>query len=449
MSGAGSSASFGARAAYALQLGLASLSGYLLTRLVAYLYGTSESAAAFEIAWSIPMFLITASGFNVIQAVSARFFAARQDCSTEELSDYVFSFLGIFGLIVIPLVVVVWWCAEPIAGWAAQGLAADSIELTAILIRILVPVSALLGFGLFFGGVYAAFGKPVTAELSLLLTRGLAVLIVAGGLIAGWQASPIGLGWTLLGCAVFATLVAYAIARRSLGVSLRRPGRRWREIASEVGLQTLVFLIGSLVGQGTMILYRSELGLSDPGYVAAFSYAVLITYTFSNIVGKLGFFSGARPSQSLFERGQYREYLKSVGGSALRYLVLSSAVAVTLYVFGEWFIAVLLSGGAFGRESGALVGEFFGVLALSVPATTLIWVLKLPAITGPMRFALPVVDLVAWVSVVLLVTLPGVALGAREMVLVLVASYWFRALAAAVLVLLQVMRARQRDGAAD
>lgn len=433
-------------AIYLAQLLLASLSGYLLVRLVSFVWGTSEPAAAFEIAWSIPMLLITASGLNVVQAVTARFFSDIDIDDATTVSEYLSSFLNIFGLLLIPLILLVAGFRTEIAGFAAPGLSPEMRKLTADLLLIMVPLAGLFGFGLFFGGVYAAYAKPVTAELVLLLTRITAVVVVTMALIVGIDVSPEFLASVLLGAGILATVYVGRLARTHLGFQYRLTLVRSARILKSLGLQTFLFLLVAVLGQAIIVYFRSLLSEIDTHLVAAFSYALLITYTFSNIVGKLSFFDTTLPSQKAFSANDFITYRSEIVRSSLIYGLIGLIVALLLAWQSELAILVLFGGGAFDSVSLQAVKTIFDILIYSVPATTLIWVLKVPSITGPFKLALPATELMVWLTLLALTQIPAVAASPEWITVLLCASYWVRVLLATAIIALQVSAQRRLAG---
>jgi len=390
------------------------------------------------------MLLITASGLNVMQAVTARFFSGMRDASPSEVSDYISSFLNVFAFLIVPLMALVFQFRMEIASVAAPGLSPEMQQLTADLILILTPLSAFFGFGLFFGGVYAAFAMPVTAELVLLTTRMLSVMIVVAGLFFGVDVTPQILCLTLLITATGSALWLYWLSRRRLGFRYRPTLVYAREIISSVGAQAVLFLIVAVIGQAVIVYYRSILSVLDVHLVAAFSYALLITYTFSNVVGKLGFFQMTVPIHEKFESSQLSEYRSTIMRNAGLYGALSAVLAVAMLATSEFLIKLFFGGGEFGPNSVAAVRLMFDILVLSIPATTLIWILKLPSITGVYRLALPASEILVWIGLFLLLLTPPVSSSPEVMVTMLVVSYWLRVVIAVGIIALQIS-AKKRD----
>lgn len=430
-------------ATYLAQLVFASISGYLLVRLVSFLWGTGEQAGSFEIAWSIPMFLITASGLNVIQAVTARFFSKLLESDSATVSEYLSSFLNLFAALLIPMILFVAWFRHDLAAIAGPGLSSSMQAQTADLIVVLAPLAGLFGFGLFFGGVYAAYGKPVTAELVLLLTRILAVSIVSLVLLAGFDVSTYFLAITLLASALISTGYVYRLARKHLGFRYRLTWKHVPEILRSVGTQSLLFLLVAVLGQGIIIYYRSVLSDLDLNLIAAFSYALLVTYTFSNIVGKLSFFDMTLPTQAAFEANDFVRYKATIAKSAAAYGLASVAVAILLAWNSSFVISLLFGGGQFDEQSLASVKRVFDILIFSVPATTLLWVLRVPGITGPSRHALPISEILIWLGLLLAVQVQGVSSNPELLIALLTGSYWLRVILAAFIVGAQVKNQRR------
>ena len=363
---------------YGLQLVTASLSGYLLTRLVAYLWGTSQLAGAFEVAWSLPMLLITASGLNAMQAVTARYFSTLRNRDARNISDHLSSFLNLFSAITIVLSLLAIFFRHQIAVYAAPGLPPEMTALTADLIVILVPLTFFLGTSLFMGGVYVAFNVPITAEISLLLTRMASILAAVVLLIAGIGVSPEVLAWLLLGSGAISTLVSYRLARKQLGYKYRLTFTHAPAILSDIGPQSLAYIAVAILGQAIMVYYRSAFSLTATELIAAFSYAFMTTNTFSSIFGKISFFAMTSPSQEHFEKGNLDAYCRMIARNVGGYAAGSVLFSVVLFLLDDFVITVLFSGGRFDAASHAAVKGLFDILILSIPHTVLIWVLKVP-----------------------------------------------------------------------
>ena len=134
--------------------------------------------------------------------------------------------------------------------------------------------------------------------------------------------------------------------------------------------------------------------------------------------------------------------------SALGYLILSILFAAALIINSEFVITLLFGGGEFGAQSVAAVKGIFDILVVSIAATTLIWVLKLPSITGPHRVALPISELLVWTGLFALLQFPLVSVNVDLMIMLLVASYWTRVLIACVIIASQISGQRRVEQAA-
>lgn len=423
---------------YGLQLVANSLIAYLFLRVISFLWGTGEDASVFQIAWSLPFLLITASGLDSIQAVVTSFFMRARQEGAVNASEVFSSFLNIFLLLLAVLLVIVIFNRHEVAALMAPGLDESARAHIATLLLTMAPVALFLGTGIFMGGIYAAYEMPIAGETTLLATRLAAVITVFSLLAADYVVTPDALAIILLFFAILFSLLNLLAAGRFIGIRYQFTIAKAPLIAREAGVQSAIYLSATLLGHLSMIYLRSLLTIQGVGYVAAFAYAFVISNTIATVLGKLSYFRSASIFQKLYSDGKHKQFLGFTWKFGALLFAASALIGLLFSWQGMLVIRLLFSGGAFDDQSVALVAPMFKILLFSMPALVLLWFLKVPSIIGRYRLSAPLLEVLVWGGLMTFLYASRTGLDTTVLITAFVGSLWLRAALLLAVVHLQV-----------
>lgn len=360
-------------AIYGAQIVANSLAGYLFARTLAHYLGAGAEKSAFDIAWSLPFLVLNLAGFNFMYGLAAASFAKwgpKEQAQRQRLFSAVLGLVLLSGFV---LCLAGWLLAGPMSRWLAPGLGSNWQAQIADMVRIMLPLSLVLGVSVFTGGVAAAVRMPLTSELSLLLAR---VCFVAWAVWAGGF-TLMSAAWALLlsgvGAAVVQALWFQAGSGFSLrpSLDLRAPG-----LAGIMG-KAAGLLVSAALAQ-VAFAYMRRLGtLEGPGTVAALTYAGAILNALDMLMGKtLSFITGARYVQG-DRAGKSRVLRRGLWGA----MALSVPAAILVTIFMEPLVELLFGTGAFGDQAVRAVSALGRPLIWTLPFSVAMWVVLVPLLS--------------------------------------------------------------------
>lgn len=366
---------FGALAV-GLGIFLSRIAGFVRERALAHVLGTSEAGGAFRAALRIPNLLQNLLGEGVLSAsfipAYARLLGAGDEASAALVARTVGTLLtGMAAL----LALVGMAFAEPLVGLLAPGFDGPTRALTAQLVQVLFPGTALLVLSAFCLGVLNAHRQFLLAYAAPVAWNG---AIVVAALLGGWQ-----LG--LEDAARLAEWVAWGTVAGSLLqllVQLPAVMRLVRPLTPALrlelpGVQQTLRTFGPVVlGRGSVQLssYVDQLLSSYLGatLVSGIAYAQTLALLPVSLFGMA--VSAAELPEMSRAQGEGDERAQAVRARlepALRrvaFFVVPSAAA--FLVLGEFAASALFRTGRFGDEDARMVGLLLAGSALGLTAST-------------------------------------------------------------------------------
>jgi putative peptidoglycan lipid II flippase len=368
-----------------LQSGGQLVTGFLITIECAWLFGAGRAKDAFDVAFLVPNTLLSVAGFALMQGVTTAAFARLLERPTED-ADRVFStlvnlLLGTGTLATVLGLVL----ARPILRLVAPGLGPDGIELATTQLRILLPLTLLMGMSMFLGAVQTAYGFAGSNELGWLVLR----LVVVGGLLL----APRSLGVTGLSiCYSAGALVALAAQLRLLGrtglryhltVSLQSPAVRG------ILRQAAGFGVSSVLTEIALLQMRNLMSRAPAGSIAAFGYALSLSALVYTFVAKpLMLIEGPRIIRRY--EGQGAAAARRLQNRVILVAVGLTVPLVAIFLLGrEPIVRLLFQRGAFDAVAVSRTAGFLGVLCLSAFGDALVAATMLPALARSSGLAVP------------------------------------------------------------
>jgi len=393
-----------------LQSGGQLLSGFLVTLEAAYFFGATRAKDAFDVAYLIPETLLSLAGFSLMQGVATAAFAqlrARRD----DDPDVVFSTLvnlllcsggavTLFGALL----------SRPLIHLIAPGLGPEGTDIAVTQLRLLLPLTLLMGMNMFLGAVQTAYGFAGSNELGWLLLR--TVVIVVLPLI------PRSLGIAGLSlCYTAGGVVALAIQLKLL----HRTHLHYRPVmvlrtpyVRTMLRQAVGFGVSSVLTQVALLEMRHLASHGPTGSIASLGYALSVSGLVYQFIAKpISLIEGPKiivqretVGQAAAARLQRRAILVALG--------LTVPVALGLILAREPLVRLLFERGAFDVAASARTASFLGVLALSAFGDTLVAVTLLPALVQSQGLRVPIAFSVSSLVqiVVMAATFPFLGMGA-------------------------------------
>lgn len=359
----------------AAQIGINSLSGYVMMRIMAQSFGLSEKKDAFDIAYSIPFLLMTAAGLYMIQPVISGVFLRLKE--RENSKAYIQSFFG--GLVTIilgfsvPLTLISWLFAEQIVVLLAPDFSTETAFLAQQCFINLIPLVMTLGLSTLLSSILIAYGVPILAEITQLMSRfGFILYALTVDSLDVIDASM------ALSVASLAGLVLLLLLfNRHTPLSLRPA---WPSIHDEFVVKTICgisgVIVATLLSQISMAVLRMHYVAAGPGNLASFSYAMSLISPLTVLLGQpLAATLGLSVSSETVSDEQFQRW---IGKSVSIIFAASAAMTGLLFYFSPWIVWLLFERGNFDHEESARVIESFRMLSLSIPFHIATWMMTAP-----------------------------------------------------------------------
>jgi putative peptidoglycan lipid II flippase len=229
---------------------LSRILGFVRDWLIAFLYGTSEVAQAFVVAFRIPNLLrdMVAEGASnaAFVPVLSRTLAREGKESWRQLAKALWGRVVVFFVIVCGIGV---WASRDLVRWVAPGLMSDpyTFGLAVDLTRILFPFIGLVGIWAFFMGVLNSvhrFALPALGPALLNLS------MIVGMLL--WRAEARGLAWGVMMGGVLQWILQVPALKKE-GIPLTWGWQRHPAVR-EVGRMLIPRAVGSAVYQASVLV---------------------------------------------------------------------------------------------------------------------------------------------------------------------------------------------------
>lgn len=423
---------------YSLQLALNSIFGYVFMKLLAYLWGTSEEASLFDLAWSIPFLLVAASGLTAIQAVFSSYYS-KNALNESQFSETLSSSLNVFFILSLIVFASIYVFKLDLAILLAPDVGPQAHEKLSNLILYLMPLVLFYGTSIILGGVYAGLGVPITAEFVLLGSRILTTGFVIGSLVlydSHFSAETVSI--ILFYSAAICSLINLIIARRTLNFKYCFSLSGFLPLTKEVGPQIIMYLVATFLGTLTILYLKRELGIHSTQYIVGFSYSFMLATTAATLSGKTLYFVVTKTYSNLFHAKEYDKAHTFIAKMTFFTLALTITIAVFADYFSYGIINLLLGGG--GMKAGAvlMIEKMFSILVYSIPANTFLYMLRVPSITGPNKLHSPIMEIIIWGCSLVTIALFSYKLNIEGYLYIIVFSFWLRCIMMYILIKIQL-----------
>lgn len=373
------SVNFGRGGLYAAQLVLNAASAYAFQKAIAFHFGASADKSAFDIAFSIPFFLVYASGLGMTHSIVVVLFSREESLRDPGLASRRFSTLLNLTLLVLGGLSLAAACVtSPLAELMAPGLPLEQRRQLSELTLALLPLSVTFGIGSFLSAVAVAYRIPLSQEIVLLVGR---VLVVA------WMLSTVGEVGLLAVSLVFVLSTALAVAILWLAVRHHTPLRyrlliEFGEPEVRHALQQFAgFMLVAAVGQFAAAYTRRVATLIEPALVATVGFASSLLEPVGTILGKSAMYVWG--DRLMAVRVQGEAGARRSGGRDLALLlglgfVAAGILALVLYATMPTIVALLFGGGAFDAQAVEATTFVGRLMVAQLPFHLVTWLVLYP-----------------------------------------------------------------------
>jgi len=356
-----------ARAALIVSIigGVSALFGYFREIVLAAYLGTSAQADALQVAMLIPGFFFDLLGEAALGAAVVPVFMAQiAPKDSKEQRAIVGSGFALLSLVLVPMAIIFMIAAPYLARLFAPGFSPANTQLTATLMRIMLPSIFFCGLANFVTGLLHAF-KRFGAASATGAVYNLAVVLMTIPLANRYGAVAPAMG-ILLGAVLQLAIMLPPLVKTGLfpaiGFRLRDPAlmRIW-------GLFWPI-LAGALVVLGMKTIDKVIASFFSTGSIAALNYADKISggpaRIFTMAVAVVLFPSLA---QQVVDKS---EDLAQTVRSGITYSAVLTIPWLAIFIgLREPIVSVLLQRGAFGAEATAMVAFPMAIYCLGQFAT--------------------------------------------------------------------------------
>lgn len=364
--------------AFFLQIFLNLVASYAFSKLLAFRFGMSAEKDGFDIAFSVPMIILTVGGFGYLSCAITTHVAKMLETAPEKIGP-VFSTLLTYmvSVCVVSLVCCVLFTRQ-VTAVLAPGLPLEISTQIQGLLLYLLPLTITIGLSTFFAAVLTAYNVPVSTEFCLVLTR-----VGAIG-YALWQGTQFTLDDVAIGLVVtsiLATAIEWYLVCRVTGIRLRlRFYTREREFFFIVR-QGASLLAATGLAQLSWAYTRRVATLDSVGMNATLTYVFSIVSAGSLLLSKpLALTQGPRITR-LLARGDRESARAIVFRSVLLCTGLSFALAWLLTVVAAPVIRIVYGGGAFDDNAVNFTAEMFRYLVWGMPGSVVMYVIMMPMLS--------------------------------------------------------------------
>lgn len=360
------------------QIGANSVIGFVFSRMLSAMFGLSSAKDGFDIAYSVPYFVLNCSGFAFGHAVIATHFARLRIASPEKLQSAFSTLLNTMLLVGLVLMAGCVVADRQLITLLAPGLDPEVQEQTRRLMLLMLPLTLTLGVGTYLSAVLTAFSVPVSSELCQLASR-LGIVAwyfligptfgleaVAMGLVA---ASPLALiyEWRLL--------ARHARLRYTLALDMHDP--EFRAVLGQCG----AFLVAAISAQFSMAHMRRLATLDGPGTNAMLTCCFALVSPVSIIVGKpLAMVMGPAYAR-LLAANQHAAAQRVLWKSFAVTLTAGVATSGVLMALAPHVIKLLFFGGQFDLAAVASTAQMCRSMVWALPAAVVLWVVLMPILS--------------------------------------------------------------------
>jgi putative peptidoglycan lipid II flippase len=365
----------GARSAAMVTAGiiLSRLFGYARQRVVAHYFGTSVQADAITAGFRIGNITQNLLGEGTLSASFIPVYAKlRAAGRSRDATHFALACLGLL-LAAVAVASAIGVGAAPWLAWlVAAGFDAERLAMTARLVRVLFPMTALLvlsAWGLGVLNAHRRFFLPYAAPVVWSLAQIAGLVVFGTWLHRRGEPLAMALAWSALAGGILQLLVLLPVARSLLGDLRPRLDTKDPNVR-EAGRRLPGVLLGRGVIQISGLVDNLLVSFLGAGAIAVFGYAQFIYLLPMSLLGTgeaaAQLPEMARDAAEADPARQHAALRARLGDSLARITALAVPTTAALAVFGREVVSVLLETGAFTRATTHLVAPVLGAYGLAL-----------------------------------------------------------------------------------
>ena len=367
--------------------------GLFRDRLLAGTFGAGNELDVYYAAFTVPDFIALILIFGAISAAVIPIFSSYLMSSKEEAWEYASVFLNIFlGFLILVCAILIIFTPYFVS-LIAPGFSGEKKELTVQLMRIMFLSPIILGVSNIISGILQVFHRfLVTALAPLMYNLG----IITGILYFYPSMGLKGLAWGVVLGGVLHLLIQipaflFSGFKYKLSFNYKHPG------VSKTLKLMVPRSLGLGAGQLNTIAITAIASTLMSGSIAVFNLANNLSAILINAVA-VSLSTASFPSMSMaFLRAEEEKFLTKFSGAFRQAIFLTIPLSILILILRAQIVRVVLGAGKFTWADTRLTTACLGILALSLFAQGLIFILsktfyaahntKIPAIVSGLTVA--------------------------------------------------------------
>jgi peptidoglycan biosynthesis protein MviN/MurJ (putative lipid II flippase) len=367
---------------YVFQILINSLSGYLFIRAIGTHYGLGIVASAFDVAFAVPFYVMSVSGFTFLHGAIASQLSRLKATSQKKEQELINTLVTISLLLSLFFFIAGYYYIDNLVEVFAPGFSEMGKELTRELLFFTLPLTVSLGLGTILGAVFTAHELPVAGEMPLTLAR----LLTTFYLVGGRGTPPI----TEVGQSIFITsflglAILFLLMIKLAGI-IYRPSLVFNRDLLDFAKVSLGLFFASIMAVFSSAYMKRLASLGSSETVAAISFALAFVGPISLVLGKFfNFRNTAKDARLLMG-----DHLDARWSSLLREIfltvIVSGIIALLILSLLPDLVKLLFYGGQFDYLAVARVCEFAVPLIWSLIPSVILWTVLSPILNGKGRY---------------------------------------------------------------
>lgn len=333
----------------------------LRDRAFAHTFGAGPELDVYFAAFRIPdtafaLLTLFVSSFALIPLLEER--------TESDKRGLIRSVIALFGVIAVPLTVVLYFFLPSLVTFVAPGFTPDMLEETEMLARVLMVQPLILGVSAIISAYVQSHRRFVLFALAPIFYN---VGIITGVLVFYPVVGSVGLAWGVVCGAVLhllIQLIPIGSIRGGAGVPVRT-------ILSRVVLPSIPRSLALMGNQFLLVVFAAVASTVTVGAVSSLTFAFNLQSVPLTVIG-LSYASALFPALAYLARAQrWDEYMKEMW-STVRHIAfwLLPATALSI-VLRAHIVRVVLGSGAFSWDDTRLTAALLGLFCISVTAQAL------------------------------------------------------------------------------
>lgn len=366
------------------QIAMNSILGYVLMKVLAVKFGTSEYKDAFDIAYSVPFLILALSGFSFLNTVITAKFAALAQRRRRDMETVFCTILTLMGILLLCLAVVVVLYISDIVEAMAPGMSLDIKKVAGSLVIIFLPLVGALAIGTYLSGVLIAYGTPVAAEFCQIISR-LGFVLYACIFGFNYTLREASISLVIFGC--IGAFLEWLLIKRNMSMRYRPMLNIKDHDVVDIVKVCGGMLIVSFLAQISIMSLRRLASLDGAGSIAILGYALSLVAPIALLIGKpLSLTLGVDFIRKIGE-AKFVEARKTAVKAVMISLTLGASASVLIYIFGRYLVMLLYGGGAFDSDSVYRTVKLLDVIIWSFPPHLMLWTVLMPIVNLRHRHA--------------------------------------------------------------